>query len=161
MTAAVSCKHVDIIRDADFIQSNLSPNLLSTFTSHSATYYRIIQTIFSARAAVVRTLDPLFTRLLHSPDIQSILLLLLLLYVSFRVLDMLYRSVLFWVRLGLNILFWGSIAAVGLWVYSRGVDGMSSDLSWVVDEWKKEYAGWKRRSEMAKVERQVRMGRGW
>lgn len=73
----------------EFLQTNLHPNLLSTLTTHSTTYYRILSTLLAFRSTITRTIDPLLTRLLHSPDIPSFLLLLVLLFVSVKAVGLL------------------------------------------------------------------------
>jgi len=102
------------------VQSYIPPTLLSTLSATFASTFallRTLQTLF----------QPLITRLTTQPDLASVLLLLALLFISFRILDMAYRAFLFWVRLAFQVLLWGSIAGLGLWMYTKGVDGVVED----------------------------------
>lgn len=136
----------------------MPPGLLSTLTTHSSTYYRLLKTVLTIRSTISRFIDPLLTKLLHSPDVPSVLLLLLLLFVGFKILDLAYRSIMFWIRLSIRLVFYTSIVVVGIWIWQRGADGVMADLSYVGREWNREYDGWKKRSEMAKVQRQMGFG---
>lgn len=82
---------------------------------------------------------------------------------------MMYRAVLFWVKLAYQIAIWGGIAILGFWLYNRGVDGFVEDVSGLAEYWTGEYHKYKgevNRFQKAQ-EQQVRMkarqkgGRGW
>lgn len=79
-------------------------------------------------------------------------MLLILLLVSLKILDMLYRAVLFWVRLAVQIAIYGTIALVGFWVYTRGFEGAFNDAQELVNHysavWNKDYAHYKKQAEM-------------
>ena len=86
--------------------------------------------ILTTHLTTVRTtyLDPYFLTPLSSlltsstPDLVSVFLLLLILFLSLKILDYTRRMVLFWVWLVFRVVFWGVILAVGYWVYSVGVE---------------------------------------
>ncbi|ODM21964.1 hypothetical protein SI65_02808 [Aspergillus cristatus] len=86
--------------------------------------------ILSTHLSTLRTtyldpyiLSPLSSLLTSStPDLVSVFLLLLILFLSLKILDYTRRMVLFWVWLVFRVVFWGVILAVGYWVYSVGVE---------------------------------------
>lgn len=82
---------------------------------------------------------PLFTRVLDKPDVASILVVVAALFISFKILDMMYRAVLFWVNLVFRLILWGGIAVIGLWIYNRGPDGFVNDVQDLVHTWAGEY----------------------
>ncbi|KAF2202689.1 hypothetical protein GQ43DRAFT_430519 [Delitschia confertaspora ATCC 74209] len=102
-----------------------------------------LTTIITSFLAVSRTasthLFPLLTRLTTQlttqPDLASVLLLLALLFLSFKVLDMAYRAVIFWVRLAVRLTFWGGLGVIGLWVWSRGMEGAIEDAQMMAQYW--------------------------
>ncbi|KAF1981234.1 hypothetical protein K402DRAFT_467708 [Aulographum hederae CBS 113979] len=85
----------------------------------------------------------------QKPDLFTIALLALTLYLSLQVLSMLTRAVLFWVRLFIRLAFWAAIVGLGLWIYTRGVDGVVEDVSVLWGTWQGEYEFWKERAEVA------------
>lgn len=86
--------------------------------------------VLSTHLSTVRTtyldpyiLSPLSSLLTSStPDLVTVFLLLLILFLSLKILDYTRRMVLFWVWLVFRVVFWGVILAVGYWVYSVGVE---------------------------------------
>ena len=115
--------------------------------------------MLTLRSNINKIINPLLTKLLHSPDVPSILLLLLVLFISYKVLDLAYRSIMFWIRMSIRLAFYGGLVLIALWMYQRGADGVGADLAYVGREWNKEYQGWKKRSEMAKMQQQMGFGR--
>jgi hypothetical protein len=81
---------------------------------------------------------------------------------------MLYRSVMFWVRLAWTIVKYAAVVGVSLWVYNRGVDGAVEDAKRLAEVWMGEYqkfAGeakaWKG-AEEAQIRMQAKQrGYGW
>jgi hypothetical protein len=84
-------------------------------------------------------LAPFLNRLVTQPDVASILLLLVVLFISLKVLDMMYRMVLFWINLALRLAFWGAVLGMGLWVWQRGPDGAVADLQYFAEYWLGQY----------------------
>ncbi|EAW07772.1 uncharacterized protein ACLA_024880 [Aspergillus clavatus NRRL 1] len=54
-----------------------------------------------------------------TPDLISVLLLLLILFVSLKILDYARRVVMFWVRVVVRVLFWGSVLGAAAPVVER------------------------------------------
>ncbi|KAF2034850.1 hypothetical protein EK21DRAFT_49051, partial [Setomelanomma holmii] len=100
-------------------------------------------TLLTTTLGISRTLQthltPLLTRAITQPDIATILLLLALFFISLKVLDMMYRAVMFWVKMAFRLVFWGAIVLLGLWVWNRGVDGFVDDVGGLVEYWSGEY----------------------
>ncbi|KAJ4367632.1 hypothetical protein N0V83_007217 [Neocucurbitaria cava] len=136
--------------------------------------YNPVFTVLSTTFGMMRTLQshlsPLFTRLITQPDVASILALLAIFFISLKILDMMYRAVMFWVNMVLRLLFWGTILFVGLWVYNRGVDGFVEDAQHLVQYWVGEvekYSGEVKAFQQQKEDQmrfqaaQKQRGRGW
>lgn len=133
-----------------YLATNLPPNLLTHLTSHSRTYWTLYQRALSITTAfqihflrpLTTLLTPLLTRATQNPDITTILLLGVLLFLSLKALDMFVRSVLFWIRLAVRLAFWGVVVALGGWVWARGLEGVVEDCKVWVEVWRGEYAYW-------------------
>lgn len=95
----------------------------------------------------------------EKPDLATIALLLIILFISLKILNMLYQAVMFWVRLAQRIIFWGSIIAIGVWLYNRGPDGAMEDMGYLASTFWQEYQFWKERSDAARMTQQ-RAGHG-
>ncbi|KAK7721505.1 hypothetical protein SLS57_005185 [Botryosphaeria dothidea] len=97
---------------------------------------------------------PLIDHVSKNPDIASITLLVIVLLVSLKILNILYRAVMFWITLALRLVFWGTVVVLGLFVWSRGVDGAAQDLStWArywVGVWTSEYERFQDQLERAR-----------
>ncbi|KAJ5494309.1 Nuclear pore assembly and biogenesis protein APQ12 [Penicillium fimorum] len=65
------------------------------------------------------------------PDLLSIFLLAVILFVSIKIIDYAYRVVMFWVTLAFRLVFWGSILGVGWYVYSVGIENAGRDFGWI------------------------------
>ena len=106
-------------------------------------------------------LFPLIDQVSKKPDLATIALLLLILFVSLKILNMLYQTFIFWLRLGVRILFWGSLAALGVWMYSRGPEGVLEDVQYWFDVWNQEHVYWKEREKVARMTGQGARRSGW
>jgi hypothetical protein len=82
--------------------------------------------------------------LTQKPDLATLALLLLIIFLS---LNMLLSTVMFWLRLATKILFWGSLAIVGLWMWTRGPEGILQDLAYWGRAWTEEYRYFTDRAE--------------
>ncbi|KAK0622223.1 hypothetical protein DIS24_g11282 [Lasiodiplodia hormozganensis] len=104
----------------------------------------LLAPISSIAATLHRHLLPLIDHVSKNPDIASITLLVIVLLVSLKILNILYRAVVFWISLAFKLVFWGTVVVVGLFVWSRGVEGAAQDLTvwgrYWVDVWTSEYA---------------------
>ena len=67
---------------------------------------------------------------------------------------MLWQTILFWVRMVRRLAFWGTTAALALWLYSRGPAGMMEDVQYWQGAWSHEYGYWKEREQIARNARQ-------
>jgi hypothetical protein len=76
-----------------------------------------ILTLLTTTLGMTRTLhthlSPLFTRLITQPDVATILALLAIFFISLKILDMMYRAVMFWINMAIRLVFWGSIVVLG------------------------------------------------
>lgn len=141
----------------------LPPSIASPLLTFVTTAFGIFRTLQTH-------LTPLFTRLVTQPDAASILVVVAALFISFKILDMMYRAVLFWVSLVFRLVLWGGLGLIGLWVYNRGVDGFVQDVQDLAQRWAGEYekySGEVRRYQQDQ-EAQIRLqakqqggGRGW
>ncbi|KAI8941355.1 hypothetical protein NX059_002580 [Plenodomus lindquistii] len=153
---------MDMIQDyASLLPRLLPPSLANTLLSVVTTGLGLIRT-------VQMHLTPFLTRLVTQPDIASILLLLVALFISMKVLDMLYRAVMFWINLALRLVFWIGILGLGVWVYTRGTEGFVEDVTGLGEYWMGEYKKYSGEVESFKrqKEEQIRLqaakkGRGW
>ncbi|KAK3203765.1 hypothetical protein GRF29_106g552650 [Pseudopithomyces chartarum] len=129
---------------------------------------QVVTTTFGIYRAAYSYLSPLLTQVVSQPDIASLLALLAILWLSLQILGMLYRSVMFWVRLAWTIVKYAAVVGVSLWVYNRGVDGAVEDAKRLAEVWMGEYqkfAGeakaWKG-AEEAQIRMQAKQrGYGW
>lgn len=104
---------------------------------------------------------PLIDRVSQKPDLATIALLLIIFFLSLKLLDMLWQAVMFWLRLVRRIVFWGGLALLGLWMYNRGPEGAMEDIGYWFDVWAGEYRYWKEQAETARMVRdRVGNGRG-
>lgn len=83
--------------------------------------------------------EPLIKALTQKPDLATLALLLLILFLSLKILNMLVNTVMFWFRLAARLMFWGSLTAVGLWMWTRGPAGVIEDMSFWGQAWTEEY----------------------
>ncbi|KAI5244541.1 hypothetical protein E4T43_03796 [Aureobasidium subglaciale] len=90
---------------------------------------------------------PVFQSLLEKPDLTKIALMLVILYMSLKLLKMLVSSVLFWFRLAFRISFWGGLVVLAFWLSQRGVDGAAEDVRYWFRLWKGELDHYKSQAE--------------
>lgn len=134
---------------ADFLTQNIPASWLSTLTKHSTTYYYLYKLALTARNIFLSLLSPLITRLTTSPDIASVTLLLLLFFVAYQFLNLARRALFFWVRQSVRMAFWGAVASVGMWVWTRGPAGAVEDLANWSTVWRAEYEKWNAQAKVA------------
>ncbi|KAH8425905.1 Apq12 family protein [Aspergillus melleus] len=75
-------------------------------------------------------IQPLANLLTAMPDLLSVFILLLALFISLKVLDYGRRLVMFWVTLALRLVYWGFIIGAGVYVYNAGLEKAAQDLGW-------------------------------
>jgi hypothetical protein len=84
-----------------------------------------------------------------SPSLGSIALVLVILFLSLKILGILYRTIIWWLSLAVRVgLVGGGILMAG-WVYSRGPDGAVADVQYYGDYWMREYQKRKRLAQLA------------
>jgi len=124
-----------------------SPEAYATYTPYLWPFYNALNTVKS-------WILPIIDQISHKPDLATIALLLVIVLVSLKILDMLWQTVIFWFKLAKRILFWGGLAALGLWLWSRGPEGMMQDVQYWQEAWSSEYGYWKEQEKMARMSRQ-------
>ncbi|KAF2189778.1 hypothetical protein K469DRAFT_625740 [Zopfia rhizophila CBS 207.26] len=141
----------------DFLQDYLQivPNLLPPSLLNPV--ITVITTTFGIMKTLQTHLTPLLTRVTTQPDVASILMLLAILFISLKILEMAYRTVMFWVNLVFKVLLWGSIAGVSYWIYTRGLDGFVEDVQHLVEVWLGEYEKFNEDVRRYQQQQQVRM----
>ncbi|KAL2872038.1 Apq12 family protein [Aspergillus lucknowensis] len=75
--------------------------------------------------------QPLAHLLASMPDLASVLVLIFILFVSFKVLDYTRRAVMFWVWLTMRLVWWATIISLGLYMYQAGWAKVARDLGFV------------------------------
>lgn len=108
---------------------------------------------------------PLLNALTQKPDLATLALLLLILFLSLKILNMLVNTVMFWFRMLFRVAFWGGLAAVGLWMWTRGPEGVVEDLQLWAGMWAQEYRYFSERQEADRMARGAQQpyggGVGW
>lgn len=120
--------------------------------------------VFGIISTLKSYLIPIIDQLSQKPDLATIALLLIIVLVSLKILDMLYQTVMFWIRLVWRVVFWGGLAALALWMYTRGPDGVAEDMQYLFETWNGEYQNFKDQERVARLMHQRGGGRrqaGW
>jgi hypothetical protein len=81
-----------------------------------------------------------------SPSLTSLVLLLIILFLSLRILGMLWRALVFWVSLAFKAAVGLSIAFLAVWIFTRGPEGFVEDLQDLGSHWMQEYEKYSRHS---------------
>ncbi|KAF2733189.1 hypothetical protein EJ04DRAFT_535620 [Polyplosphaeria fusca] len=123
----------------DFVQDNMNLLLHLLPPSLYNPLFTFCTTALGLARAVQTHLTPLILRLISQPDITTLIVLTVVIFVSLKILDMAYRAVMFWINLVFKLAFYVVIAAVGIWVYNRGVDGFAEDVQKLAEFWGGEY----------------------
>ncbi|PSK37447.1 hypothetical protein B9Z65_2189 [Elsinoe australis] len=139
------------------IQEHIT-SLYTFYNTHSSTISTITNYITRLNLFLQSHILPFFLRLTEKPDLASLALLLILLFISLKVLNLLYQAVMWWVRLAFRLVFWGAIIATVTWLFVRGPDGVMDDMSRLADTWKGEYGYWQAREQEARYFRDGRPG---
>lgn len=120
---------------------------LQNYGPYARQFYSLVST---AKSYIL----PLIDQVSRKPDLATIALLLIILFVSLKILDMLWQTMLFWLRLARKIVFWGGLAALALWLYTRGPDGVMEDVEYWLQVWNHEHEYWRERERAARMARQ-------
>ncbi|KAF1968627.1 hypothetical protein BU23DRAFT_583147 [Bimuria novae-zelandiae CBS 107.79] len=129
---------------------------------------QVITTLYGIYRTAYSHFSPLLTQVITQPDIASVLALVAILWFSLQIFGMLYRSVMFWVRLVWTLAKYALIIGVSLWIWNRGADGAIEDARGAAEFWTGEYQRFKGEAKAWKgaEEAQIRMqaqqrGYGW
>ncbi|KAF2761622.1 hypothetical protein EJ05DRAFT_179005 [Pseudovirgaria hyperparasitica] len=115
---------------------NILPDTIKTYLTLLLTTYPSILTPIFHTLHILRTLAlPLIARLTTAPDLFSLGVLVIILFASFYLLQMLVSAVLFWVRFAFKAALYVGIAVAALYVYARGLEGTVEDVSAAVGAW--------------------------
>ncbi|MCJ1284776.1 hypothetical protein MMC26_004112 [Xylographa opegraphella] len=119
-------------------------NLYTTYYTPYQPYIRpFMRYIYYAQSYAYKYLFPtlwplyrltrmVFSRLSDAPDIATLVVIVLVAWISLRVLDILRRQIIYWISLVLKLLLWAAVALAGFYVYQRGVEQSLEDLGWVL-----------------------------
>jgi hypothetical protein len=69
---------------------------------------------------------------LDAPDMATLVLLAVMLLVSLKLLNMLRKTIIYWVSVAVRLGMWIVVAAVGVYVWQRGVEQGMEDLGWMI-----------------------------
>lgn len=128
--------------------TNLKPTEWSSYLLSSSNPFRPYILPFLSYTSILKAYTaPLINALTQKPDLATLALLLVIIFLSLKILNMLLSTVMFWLRLAARILFWGSLAIVGLWMWTRGPEGILDDLGYSGRAWSEEYKYFTDRAE--------------
>lgn len=108
----------------------------------------------SVASTIQSWLYPIIEQVIQKPDLATIALLLVIVLVSLKILDMLWQSIKFWLRMVYKVAFWGAMAAMGLWLWTRGPDGVVEDIQHWSSEWSKNYEYYTNKENVARLTQQ-------
>ncbi|KAK8239984.1 hypothetical protein HDK90DRAFT_508520 [Phyllosticta capitalensis] len=111
---------------------------------------------FSLVLSLLKTyIKPLISRIPANPDLASIALLLVILWLSLHLLKMLYGVVVFWVRLAVRLAVVATVVITALYVWSNGAEQTAADVmsavGYWVDVWKGEYGKFQAQEQTARA----------
>jgi hypothetical protein len=81
-----------------------------------------------------------------SPSLTSVLLLLIILFLSLRILGMLWRAFVFWITLVVKAALGVAVAFMAVWIITRGPEGFVDDVQDMGAYWMHEYKRYSRQS---------------
>jgi len=106
----------------------IRPYIRYVYLAQSFLYSYIFPTLYP----IYRLSTILFSRLLSDkPDLISLFILAVVLFISLKVLDVVRRQVQYMISLALNALMWLGIGLLGWYVYQRGVEQSIEDAGYV------------------------------
>jgi len=124
---------------SDYIPPTLLANLLPYFPLLG----RIYTYLDWARWTMTSTVAPLLQRIQAQPDVSSVALLLVVLLVSFKILNMLRRAMVSWVVFSVRTALWSALAWGALRLYSNGFQATAAEVGAMAvaarDLWAREY----------------------
>jgi hypothetical protein len=81
-----------------------------------------------------------------SPSLASVVLLLIILFLSLRILGMLWRAFVFWITLVIKAALGVVVAFMAVWIITRGPEGFVDDVQDMGSYWMHEYKRYSRQS---------------
>lgn len=104
--------------------------------AYTSTQENVLTRLTNVRSEYIQPylIEPLSAFLTNStamPDLFSIVLLVIVFYISLRVLDYARRVIMFWVMLAFRLVFWGSVLGFTWYVYRVGIDTAGRDVGWL------------------------------
>lgn len=104
------------------------PRLHSSLTS-SLPITNLEEQIQTLRTTYLEPVNDLLTS--ATPNIFSIVIFLVILFISLRVLGYVFRMITFWVMLVLRLAFWAVFLGSAWYIYTVGWERAGRDLGWV------------------------------
>ncbi|KAH9827109.1 Nuclear pore assembly and biogenesis [Teratosphaeria destructans] len=141
---------------AHFLNDNHHARAYQAYSTYRPYLTRFLSLLDTARGYI----EPLIDQISTKPDLATIALLLVIILVSLKILDMLWQTLTFWLRLVRRTLFWGMLVSLGFWVYARGVEGVVEDVGLWKERWWEEYEIWQERERIARMMGQGQRGFG-
>ena len=109
-------------------QPYIRPFMRYVYYAQSYAYKYLFPTLWP----LYRLTRMVFSRLSDAPDIVTVVVLVLVAWISLRVLDILRRQIVYWISVALKLLLWAAVALIGFYVYQRGVEQSLEDFGWVL-----------------------------
>ncbi|KLJ05524.1 hypothetical protein EMPG_10999 [Blastomyces silverae] len=110
-----------------YIPPSISLQALSYYSTFATHFHSISQEYLQPYL-----LTPLQSLLNSPPDLTSLLVLCLVLFISLRVLDYARRIITFWVMLVFRLAFWGSVIGGAYYVYVVGWERAGREAGWLL-----------------------------
>ncbi|ODH33127.1 hypothetical protein ACO22_03318 [Paracoccidioides brasiliensis] len=119
---------IPVLQNASkYIPPSVSLQALSYYSTFNTHFHTVQQEYLQPYV-----ISPLYTLINSPPDLPSVLILCVILYLSLRILDYARRIIAFWVVLLFRLVFWGSILGGGYYVYVVGFEKASRDVGWLL-----------------------------
>ena len=67
-----------------------------------------------------------------TPDMATLALLAVLLLMSLKLLNVLRKSIVYWISVAIRLVTWTLVLAVGVYVWQRGLEQSLEDVAWVL-----------------------------
>ncbi|PPJ55393.1 hypothetical protein CBER1_02715 [Cercospora berteroae] len=122
------------------------------------TYWSYIRSFYSYFNQATSLFRPVLNAAIDSvstkPDLATVALLLVIIFISLKILNMVVGTVLWWFRFIKGVVFYGGLMGLALWMYTRGPAGVAEDLGYWWGVWKGEYAHWSEQERVARIMRE-------
>ena len=99
---------------------------------------------------VVPFAQTLVAKLAEKPDLATLALLAIILWLSLKILGFFYGLVMYWVRMAVRLALLAALLAAGTYVATRGIDGAADDARYWAGVWTKEYRRYQDQVEQAR-----------